>query len=103
MPSPQRLGPNLRLLILLLLPLPLLAWPPATLLLGVLVSVAVGFFWPMGATVAVGSLTDLRKVLGEGFKEPVDLAKVRPPGHPHMHSCPRRPHAIAGRKARLHV
>ncbi len=101
-PSPQRLGPNLRLLILLLLPLPLLAWPPIALLLGVLFSVAVGFFWPMGATVTVGSLTDVRKILSEGFKEPVSTAMVRPCSgfHTHWHSCSCWPRAIACGNAR---
>ncbi len=73
---PQRLGPNLRVLVLLLLPLPLLLLPLALCLGSFLFSAGVGFFWPLGATVAVGSLLPAQQLLEVAVMEPIDLARV---------------------------
>ncbi|KAG2497805.1 hypothetical protein HYH03_004076 [Edaphochlamys debaryana] len=71
----QRLGHNLRVLVLLLLPIPLLGWPLAMALASLLFSLGVGFLWPLGATVAVGSLRDTDQVFRSGLVEPMDLAQ----------------------------
>ncbi|GIL76015.1 hypothetical protein Vretifemale_5757, partial [Volvox reticuliferus] len=72
----QRLGPNLRTLALVVLPVPLVAWPLATAIASVLFSLGVGFFWPLWATVALGSLLEADKLLTTAVLEPLDLAKT---------------------------
>ncbi|GLI65033.1 hypothetical protein VaNZ11_008446 [Volvox africanus] len=71
----QRLGPNLRTLALVVLPVPLVAWPLATAIASVMFSLGVGFFWPLWATVALGSLLEADKLLSTAVLEPLDLAK----------------------------
>ncbi|GIL44676.1 hypothetical protein Vafri_2204, partial [Volvox africanus] len=72
----QRLGPNLRTLALVVLPVPLVAWPLATAIASVMFSLGVGFFWPLWATVALGSLLEGDKLLTTAVLEPLDLAKA---------------------------
>ncbi|KXZ41291.1 hypothetical protein GPECTOR_574g620 [Gonium pectorale] len=71
----ERLGPNLRVLSLLLLPVPLLAWPLLMAVSCLIFSLGVGFLWPLAATVAVGGSLDGEKLLEAAIMQPLELTR----------------------------
>lgn len=78
MPMPtQHIGPDLKVLILILLPLPLVAWPFCVAIGAIAFTLAVGFFWPIGATVGHNDLCSPKLLDGEDIRKPITTAWVR--------------------------
>jgi hypothetical protein len=76
-PSVQRLGLNLRMLALIVLPVPLVVWPVATVAGSIMFSLVVGFLWPLWGTVMLGSLLEGGRLLSSAVMEPLEMAQVR--------------------------